>query len=194
VSEGIDTTNAGYTTQDIANQTAVDTLNAAMEKAVRENDLGGYNAAVSGLEKARARIAEGGKQGTTMADVLERTQSQKEVNYNTVEGRKAEMAMRVRDINSRVAENAQVRADTASRLAFENDQKQAMALALKAAQTEKDSIQNVGKYDGISVEELALPLYQRFLTELTAKPGAPRAAPAASTQRTIDFRTGKPIN
>lgn len=175
VSSAITKANEGYTTQDIANRTAVDTLNTAMEKAIRDNDIGAYNAAKLGRDEAVKRIAEAGKEGTTMADVLERTLSQERTNYNTVEGRKAEMAMRVREINARAAEAAQIRSDTASRLAFENDQKQAMALALKAAQTEKDSIQNVGKYDTVSVEELALPLYQKFLAELTAKPGAPRA-------------------
>lgn len=193
VSEGIDKSTSGYTTQDIANQTAIDGLNIAMEKAIRENDLGGYNAAVAGLDEAKARIAEGGKQGTTMADVLERTQSQKEVNYNTVEGRKAEMAMRVREINARAAEVAGARASAEKTRAFEADQKQAMALAISAANKAMELPQNIAKYKGMSVEEVALPLYQKFLTELTAKPGAPRDSAATPTQRTIDFRTGKPI-
>jgi len=45
VSEGIDKTNAGYTTQDIANQTAIDGLNEAMEKARQSKDIGAYTAA-----------------------------------------------------------------------------------------------------------------------------------------------------
>ena len=88
VSEGIDKTNAGYTTQDIANQTAIDGLNAAMEKAIRENDIGAYTAAVAGLNEAKARIMEGGKQGTTVMDVNRRTQTQKETNYETNKTRK----------------------------------------------------------------------------------------------------------
>ena len=193
VSSAITKAREGYTTQDIANQTAIDGLNIAMEKAIRENDIGGYNAAVAGLEEAKARIAEGGKQGTTMADVLERTQSQKEVNYNTVEGRKAEVAMRVREINARAAEVAGARESTEKARAFEADQKQALALAMSAATKMMELPQNIAKYKGMSVEEVALPLYQKFLTELTAKPGAPRAPAATPTQRTIDFRTGKPI-
>lgn len=175
VSSAITKAREGYTTQDIANQTAIDGLNIAMEKAIRENDIGGYNAAVAGLEEAKARIAEGGKQGTTMADVLERTQSQKEVNYNTVEGRKAEMAMRVREINARAAEVAGARESAEKARAFEADQKQAMALAISAATKAMESMQGITKYKGMSVEEVALPLYQKFLAELTAKPGAPRA-------------------
>ena len=88
VSEGIDKTNAGYTTQDIANRVAINTLNETMEKAIRENDIGGYNAAVAGLEEAKARIMEGGKQGTTVMDVNRRTQTQKETNYETNKTRK----------------------------------------------------------------------------------------------------------
>jgi hypothetical protein len=88
VSEGIDKTNAGYTTQDIANRVAINTLNEAMEKAIRENDIGGYNAAVLGLEKARTRIAKAGEQGTTVMDVNRRTQTQKETNYETNKTRK----------------------------------------------------------------------------------------------------------
>lgn len=193
VSSAITKAREGYTTQDIANQTAIDGLNIAMEKAIRENDIGGYNAAVAGLDEAKARIAEGGKQGTTMADVLERTQSQKEVNYNTVEGRKAEMAMRVREINARAAEVAGAKESAEKARAFEADQKQAMALAISAATKAMELPQNIAKYKGMSVEEVALPLYQKFLAELTAKPGAPRAPAATPTQRTIDFRTGKPI-
>jgi hypothetical protein len=175
VSSAITKAREGYTTQDIANRTAIDGLNIAMEKAIRENDIGGYNAAVAGLDEAKARIAEGGKQGTTMADVLERTQSQKEVNYNTVEGRKAEMAMRVREINARAAEVAGARESAEKARAFEADQKQAMALAISAATKAMESMQGMTKYKGMSVEEVALPLYQKFLAELTAKPGAPRA-------------------
>ena len=88
VSEGIDKTNAGYTTQDIANRVAINTLNETMEKAIRENDIGAYNAAVAGLDEAKARIAEGGKQGTTVMDVNRRTQTQKETNYETNKTRK----------------------------------------------------------------------------------------------------------
>ena len=175
VSEGIDKTNAGYTTQDIANQTAIDGLNIAMEKAIRENDIGGYNAALLGLEKARTRIAKAGEQGTTMADVLERTQSQKEVNYNTVEGRKAEMAMRVREINARAAEVAGVKESAEKARAFEADQKQAMALAISTATKLMEMPANMAKYKGMSLDDVALPIYQKLLTELTAKPGAPRA-------------------
>jgi hypothetical protein len=175
VSEGIDKTNAGYTTQDIANQTAIDGLNIAMEKAIRENDIGGYNAAVAGLEEAKARIEKAGEQGTTMADVLERTQSQKEVNYNTVEGRKAEMAMRVREINARAAEVAGARESAEKARAFEADQKQAMALAISTATKLMEMPANMAKYKGMSLDDVALPIYQKLLTELTAKSGAPRA-------------------
>jgi hypothetical protein len=146
-----------------------------MEKAIRENDIGGYNAALLGLEKARTRIAKAGEQGTTMADVLERTQSQKEVNYNTVEGRKAEMAMRVREINARAAEVAGVKESAEKARAFEADQKQAMALAISTATKLMEMPANMAKYKGMSLDDVALPIYQKLLTELTAKPGAPRA-------------------
>ena len=175
VSEGIDKTNAGYTTQDIANRVAINTLNEAMEKAIRENDIGGYNAALLGLEKARTRIAKAGEQGTTMADVLERTQSQKEVNYTTVEGRKAEMAMRMREINARAAEVAGARESAEKARAFEADQKQAMALAISTATKLMELPQNIAKYKGMSLDDVALPIYQKLLAELTAKSGAPRA-------------------
>lgn len=193
VSSAITKAREGYTTQDIANKVSINTLTEAMEKAIRDNDIGGYNAAVAGLDEAKARILEGGKQGTTMADVLERTQSQKEVNYNTVEGRKATMAMRMRELTARAAEVAGARESTEKARAFEADQKQAMALAMSAATKMMELPQNMAKYKGMSVEEVALPLYQKFLTELTVKPGAPRAPAATPTQRTIDFRTGKPI-
>lgn len=88
VSSAITKAREGYTTQDIANQTAIDGLNIAMEKAIRENDIGAYNAAVAGLDEAKARIAEGGKQGTTVMDVNRRTQTQKETNYETNKTRK----------------------------------------------------------------------------------------------------------
>ena len=59
-----------------------------MEKAIRENDIGAYNAALLGLEKARTRIAKAGEQGTTVMDVNRRTQTQKETNYETNKTRK----------------------------------------------------------------------------------------------------------
>jgi hypothetical protein len=193
VSSAITKAREGYTTQDIANRTAIDGLNIAMEKAIRENDIGGYNAAVAGLEEAKARIAEGGKQGTTMADVLERTQSQKEINYETNQTRRQDAMLRMREMTTAAANRLVDKKDVASRQAFEADQKQALALAMSAATKMMELPQNIAKYKGMSVEEVALPLYQKFLTELTAKPGAPRAPAATPTQRTIDFRTGKPI-
>jgi hypothetical protein len=193
VSEGIDKTNAGYTTQDIANRVAINTLNEAMEKAIRENDIGGYNAALLGLEKARIRIAKAGEQGTTMADVLERTQTQKETNYQTTETRRQEAMLRMREMTTAAANRLVDKKDAAARQAFEADQKQAMALATSAATKLMEMPANMAKYKNVPIEAVIAPLYQDFLTQLTAKPGAPRAPAATSTQRTIDFRTGKPI-
>jgi hypothetical protein len=62
VSEGIDKTNAGYTTQDIANQTAIDGLNAAMEKARQSNDIGRYGAAKTARDAILTRQAEAKKE------------------------------------------------------------------------------------------------------------------------------------
>lgn len=93
VSSAITKAREGYTTQDIANQVAINTLNEAMEKAIRENDLGAYNAAVSALEKARARIAEAGKQGTTVMDVNRRTQTQKEISHDNALARRQAAAL-----------------------------------------------------------------------------------------------------
>lgn len=67
VSEQISKTNAGYTTQDIANQTAIDTLNDAMEKARQSKDIGGYNAAKGARDAIIAQKNEGGKETATMA-------------------------------------------------------------------------------------------------------------------------------
>ena len=175
VSSAITKAREGYTTQDIANKVSINTLTEAMEKAIRDNDIGGYNAAVAGLDEAKARIAEGGKQGTTMADVLERTQSQKEINYETNQTRRQDAMLRMREMTTAAANRLVDKKDAASRQAFEADQKQAMALAMSAATKMMELPQNIAKYKGMSVEEVALPLYQKFLTELTAKPGAPRA-------------------
>jgi hypothetical protein len=67
VSEQISKTNAGYTTQDIANQTAIDTLNEAMEKARQSKDIGAYTAAKGARDAIYARQAEGGKETAQMA-------------------------------------------------------------------------------------------------------------------------------
>jgi hypothetical protein len=67
VSEGIDKTNAGYTTQDIANQTAIDELNAAMEKARQADDTGRYASMKAARDAIYARQAEGGKETAQMA-------------------------------------------------------------------------------------------------------------------------------
>jgi hypothetical protein len=61
VSEGIDKSAAGYTTQDIANQTAIDGLNAAMEKARQSDDIGRYSAAKTARDAIFSRQAEAKK-------------------------------------------------------------------------------------------------------------------------------------
>lgn len=61
VSEGIDKSTAGYTTQDIANQTAIDGLNAAMEKARQSDDIGRYSAAKTARDAIFSRQAEAKK-------------------------------------------------------------------------------------------------------------------------------------
>jgi len=67
VSSAISKAREGYTTQDIANQTAIDTLNDAMEKARQSKDIGGYNAAKGARDAIIAQKTEGGKETATMA-------------------------------------------------------------------------------------------------------------------------------
>jgi hypothetical protein len=75
VSEGIDKTNAGYTTQDIANQTAIDGLNAAMEKARQSNDIGRYGAAKTARDAILTRQAEAKKELGPLAGYEQQAQT-----------------------------------------------------------------------------------------------------------------------
>lgn len=68
VSEGIDKTNAGYTAQDIANQEKLDTLQALMEKAKRENNIGAFNAYGSMWKEANQQIDSALKDGTSLVN------------------------------------------------------------------------------------------------------------------------------
>jgi hypothetical protein len=78
VSEGIDKSNAGYTTQDIANQTAIDGLNAAMEKARQSDDIGRYTAAKTARDAILTRQAEAKKDLGPLAGYEQQAQTARE--------------------------------------------------------------------------------------------------------------------
>lgn len=78
VSEGIDKSNAGYTTQDIANQTAIDGLNAAMEKARQSDDIGRYTAAKSARDAILTQQKEAKKDLGPLAGYEQQAQTARE--------------------------------------------------------------------------------------------------------------------
>lgn len=78
VSEGIDKSTAGYTTQDIANQTAIDGLNAAMEKARQSDDIGRYTAAKTARDAILTRQAEAKKDLGPLAGYEQQAQTARE--------------------------------------------------------------------------------------------------------------------
>jgi hypothetical protein len=75
VSEGIDKSAAGYTTQDIANQTAIDGLNAAMEKARQSDDIGRYTAAKSARDAILTQKKEATKDLSQLAGYEQQAQT-----------------------------------------------------------------------------------------------------------------------
>lgn len=197
VSEGIDKTNAGYTTQDIANQVAVNTLNEAMEKAIRENDLGAYNAAVSGLEKARARVAEAGKQGTTVMDVNRRTQTQKEISHDNALARRQAAALSAVAHAQTAAGQSEYKAERL-KLDREKQQQQARAdaeLVVKAHMAKHPRAVEASMGDQDAIAEMVrdeavyrVAAYKRNGIPLQIEDAAPAVAPTMSPNRASQFQ------
>ena len=188
VSSAITKAREGYTTQDIANQVAVNTLNEAMEKAIRENDLGAYNAAVSGLEKARARIAEAGKQGTTVMDVNRRTQTQKEISHDNALARRQSAALAAATHAQTAAGQSEYKAERL-KLDRERQQQQARAdaeLVVKAHMAKHPRAMDAQMGDQDAIAEMArdeavyrIAAYKRNGIPLQMEDAAP--APTMST-------------
>lgn len=78
VSEGIDKSNAGYTTQDIANQTAIDGLNAGMEKARQSDDIGRYTAAKAARDAILGQQKDATKELSQLAGYEQQAQTARE--------------------------------------------------------------------------------------------------------------------
>jgi hypothetical protein len=87
VSEGIDTTNAGYTKQDIANQESIDKLASLREEAKKTNDIGRYNAYDKALKEAMEEKAGGLRSATQMVDVNARNLSEQIRNIESIKQR-----------------------------------------------------------------------------------------------------------
>jgi hypothetical protein len=97
VSEGIDKSTAGYTTQDIANQTAIDGLNAAMEKARQSDDIGRYTAAKTARDAILTRQAEAKKDLGPLAGYEQQAQTAA-LRLTSEEKRAAEQNKNAKDI------------------------------------------------------------------------------------------------
>jgi hypothetical protein len=181
---------AGYADEDIANQTKINALTNTMNKAIEENDIGRYNASREALIKAQTDRGMARKDAVAFVDAQERLESTREtakeataarlqLGQETNAARSADVAMRIRELNQRTAEAAGIRADTKEAATLAGHQKQAMALAMSAAQKAKDDHMNLAKYKDVSAEELALPMYRKMLGELTGTSIPTDTAPAA---------------
>jgi hypothetical protein len=120
---------------------------------------------------------------------VEATAARLQLGRETNAARSADVALRIRELNQRAAETAGIRADTKEAALLAGHQKQALALAMSAAQKAKDDSMNMDKYKDVSAEEIALPMYQKMLAELIRAPGAAPTAPATMpTDRAAQFK------
>lgn len=88
VSPAVTAARQSYTTQDIANLNTLSELDAAIDKAIQDNDVSAYNAYVQRKKEIETQMQKGVEAGATMADVLERALAGKQRTFETVEGRK----------------------------------------------------------------------------------------------------------
>jgi hypothetical protein len=191
---------AGYADEDISNQTKINSLTDAMNRSIEENDLGTYNASREALIKAQTDRGMARHDAVAFVDAQERAEASRlsaveataarlQLGRETNAARSADVALRIRELNQRAAETAGIRADTKEAALLAGHQKQALALAMSAAQKAKDDSMNMDKYKDVSAEEIALPMYQKMLAELIRAPGAAPTAPATMpTDRAAQFK------
>lgn len=79
VSEGIDASNAGYTAQDIQNQTTLQGLQQAQKDALAQNDIGRWTTLESARKDAEANIRAGQTAGTSLVNTVESMNGRTEV-------------------------------------------------------------------------------------------------------------------
>jgi hypothetical protein len=193
VSEGIDKTNAGYTTQDIANQTAIDGLNEAMEKARQSKDIGAYTAA----KGARDAIVTQQKDSNKELSQLAGYENQAATSRYTAE-LQARTSMAVAKLQEQASSD---RIDVQDRRAAQQqlaDTVRSIDADLKSLETEKKAYVGVvpTPENKTKMAELdtaianARALKQQIMGSAYAKQGVtvPAAAPTMSSDRAKQFQ------
>ena len=89
VSEGVNATNAGYTTQDINNYKTLSDLDDQIQAAIDANNVGAYNALTARRKEVEAQMKTGLESGTQMSDILERTKAGKQRSFEATKQREA---------------------------------------------------------------------------------------------------------
>jgi hypothetical protein len=89
VSEGVNATNAGYTTQDIGNYKTLSDLDDQIQAAIDANNVGAYNALTARRKEVEAQMKTGLESGTQMSDILERTMAGRQRSFEATKQREA---------------------------------------------------------------------------------------------------------
>lgn len=132
VSEGVNATNAGYTTQDINNYKTLSDLDDQIQAAIDANNVGAYNALTARRKEVEARIKSGLESGTQMVDVAQRALAGRQRNYETTQASRDNAAMRALTAREGIASRAQSAAQHLAGLQDASDaRKEAKELELK---------------------------------------------------------------
>ena len=216
VSPAVQAAREGYTKQEIAQLNTLSLIDDEIDKAIENNDVSKYNTFVARKKEIEGQIEKGVQTGATMADVLERVLQGKQMNFNTVEGRKQAAAtlaqqraeaLATQDATRRLgietvnatklvglaqaaatAEAArQVRAGGADAARENRNHTTALTLATAAANKAMADPLTVTKLPpGTTVDDLALQYYGKFYNALSGGKGEAPAVSAPTTRLKFD--------
>jgi len=177
----------GYTKQEIVQLNALSAIDEEIDKAIENNDVGKYNAGVARRKEVQIEMNNALQSGTSLANVLESTQTRKE-NRFLEDKRKRELAaaeiVRKREAleteDSRIRELAKDRlmqlqiaqAGSGNRAAEARESRnQTTALSLATAAANKamaDPLTVTKLPPGTTVDDLALQYYRKFYNALSS--------------------------
>jgi hypothetical protein len=159
----------GYTKQEIAQLNTLSLIDDEIDKAIENNDLSKYNAFVSRKKEIEGQIEKGVQTGATMADVLERVLQGKQMNFNTVEGRKQAAATLAQQRADALATQ-----DATRRLGIETvDATRRVGLAQAAATVEAARQARAGSTEAAreaNLFKLRLDAYEKAAKQVASNP------------------------
>jgi hypothetical protein len=196
VGSDIDTANANYATQDINNYKVISDIDAQINEAVANNDLGAYNTLVARRKEAENMVKAGLEAGTSMANRLESTLAGRQRVHEATKQKEAAAILAAETKRQHDADVLLQRQLGFGKLAADKEaavdahlRQLALQQATAAAKTALSNPATALQYpEGTTPEDLAMQTYQKYYAMLKSKGPAAPAAPSIAPDRASQFK------